>query len=222
MEAFAARLRAEVKAAGGPKAFAEMADVPLSTLNTYIAAKPAEPKITMVIRIARALGKSVAELLEPFDGAEPAGSQIRATGSSTNSDSVEISMLDLVASAGAGFENEHPAELRRLPFSRSLLAALGVKPANARFWTVYGDSMLPTIADGAIVLVDVSVTQAKDDGIYIVIVGNHLRIKRIGRGWDGKIELISDNERYPNETLAAPEAHALRIAGKVVWAGSKI
>jgi phage repressor protein C with HTH and peptisase S24 domain len=222
MEAFAARLRAEVKAAGGPKAFAEMADVPLSTLNTYIAAKPAEPKITMVIRIARALGKSVAELLEPFGETENSSSQTGNAGNSTTADSVEISMLDLVASAGAGFENDHPAELRRLAFSKALLATLGVKPAHARFWTVVGDSMLPTIADGAIVLVDISVNQVKDDGVYIVIVGNHLRIKRIGRGWDGKIELISDNERYPNETLAAPDAHALRVAGKVVWAGGKI
>lgn len=222
MEAFAARLRAEVKAAGGAKAFAEMVDVPLSTLNTYIATKPAEPKITMVIRIARALGKSVSELLEPLGDDGNPSSQTPLTGSSTHSDSVEISMLDLVASAGAGYENEQPAELRRLPFSKSLLAALGVKPANARFWTVYGDSMLPTIPDGAIVLVDISVNEVRGDGVYIVIVGNHLRIKRIGRGWDGKIELISDNERYPNETLAPHEAQALRVAGRVVWAGGKI
>ncbi|MGO4286893.1 S24 family peptidase [Bosea sp. TAB14] len=131
-------------------------------------------------------------------------------------------MLDLVASAGAGFENEHPLELRRLPFSGALLAALGVKPANARFWTVHGDSMLPTIADGSIVLVDTSVNQVAGDGIYIVIVGNHLRIKRVARGWDNQVTLISDNPRYPTETLAPHEAQDLRIAGQVKWAGGKV
>lgn len=221
MEAFAARLRAEVKAAGGPKAFAEKADVPLSTLNTYIAANPAEPKITVVIRIARALGKSVAELLEPITG-DDTGSQIARSGTGIDSESAQIKMLDVVAAAGPGYENEEPREIRTLPFARRLLDELGVKIANARFMTSHGDSMLPTIADGAIVLVDISYSRPKDDGVYIVIVGNEARIKRIGRGWDGKLTLLSDNERYPMETLSAHEAENLRVAGKVVWSGGKI
>lgn len=221
MEAFAARLRAEVKAAGGPKAFAEKADVPLSTLNTYLAANPAEPKITVVIRIARALGKSVAELLAPITG-EDTGSQIAHSGTGTSLDSVPIRMLDVVAAAGPGYENEEPGEVRTLPFARRLLEELGVKPANARFMTARGDSMLPTIADGAIVLVDISFSRPKDDGVYIVIIGNEARIKRIGRGWDGKLTLVSDNSRYPMETLSAPEAESLRVAGKVMWAGGRI
>lgn len=221
MEAFAARLRAEVKAAGGPKAFAEKADVPLSTLNTYIAANPAEPKITVVIRIARALGKSVSELLEPITG-DDTGSQSAQSGSGIDSDSAQIKMLDVVAAAGSGYENEEPREIRTLPFARRLLEELGVKVANARFMTSHGDSMLPTIADGAIVLVDISYSRPKDDGVYIVIVGNEARIKRIGRGWDGKLTLLSDNKRYPMETLSAPEAESLRVAGKVMWAGGKI
>jgi phage repressor protein C with HTH and peptisase S24 domain len=221
MEAFAARLRAEVKAAGGPKAFAEKADVPLSTLNTYIAANPAEPKITVVIRIARALGKSVSELLAPIGG-DDIGSQIQQTGNGTDSESAQIKMLDVVAAAGSGYENDEPREIRTLPFARRLLDELGVKLANARFMTSHGDSMLPTIADGAIVLVDISYSRPKDDGVYIVIVGNEARIKRIGRGWDGKLTLLSDNQRYPMETLSAPEAESLRVAGKVVWSGGKI
>lgn len=221
MEAFAARLRAEVKAAGGPKAFAEKADVPLSTLNTYIAANPAEPKITVVIRIARALGKSVSELLEPIAGGDT-GSQSAQSGSGIDADSAQIKMLDVVAAAGPGYENEEPREIRTLPFARRLLEELGVKIANARFMTSHGDSMLPTIADGALVLVDISYSRPKDDGVYIVIVGNEARIKRIGRGWDGKLTLLSDNTRYPMETLSAPEAENLRVAGKVVWSGGKI
>lgn len=222
MEAFAARLRAEVKAAGGPKAFAEKVNVPLSTLNTYIATNPAEPKITFVVRIARALGKSVAELLDPPSDGAATGSQIPHAGSGANPNSVQIGMLDVVAAAGPGYENDSPAEIRTLPFPRSLLDELGVRLSNARFMTARGDSMLPTIADGAIVLVDISFTRPRDDGIYIVIVGNEARIKRIGRGWDGKLTLVSDNERYPTDTLSAPEAESLRVAGKVVWAGGKV
>ncbi|MGO4735939.1 XRE family transcriptional regulator [Bosea sp. 2KB_26] len=221
MEAFATRLRAEVKRAGGPKAFAERAEIPLSTLNTYLSGA-AEPKIMAVVRIARALGLSVAELLSSVSKDGDTGSQTPLAESQTPADSVEISMLDLVASAGPGYENEQPAELKRLPFSKALLAALGVKPENARFWTAHGDSMLPTIADGAIVLVDISVSQVRDDGVYIVIVGNHLRIKRVARGWDNQLTLISDNQRYPTETLAPHEAEDLRVGGQVKWAGGKV
>lgn len=221
MEAFAARLRAEVKAAGGPKAFAEKAEVPLSTLNTYIAATPAEPKITVVVKIARALGKSVAELLEPITGDDTA-SQIEQPESGSDSETVQIKMLDVVVAAGPGYQNENPIELRTLPFPRKLLEELNVKLANARFMTSQGDSMVPTIKEDAVVLVDISYRRPKDDGVYIVIVGNEARIKRIGKGWDGKLTLLSDNERYPMETLSAAEAETLRVAGKVVWGGGKI
>lgn len=215
MEAFAARLKAEVKRAGGRKAFAEKADIPLSTLNSYLAG--VEPKVMMVVRIARALGTTVADLLQ--QGEQPESPDTR-----TEADSVPIRILNIVASAGPGVEIEKPVEpdLRALPFPRVLLDDLGVPFGHARFIVARGDSMEPTIGDGAVVLIDTSRTKAKDDGVYVVVVGNDVRIKRVARGWDNAIVLLSDNDRYPSETLAAPDAESLRIAGKVVWAGGKI
>ena len=215
MEAFATRLKAEVKRAGGRKAFAEKADIPLSTLNSYLAG--VEPKVMMVVRIARALGTTVADLLQQDLAAGSSGSH-------TAPDSVPIRILNIVASAGPGVEIEKPVEpdLRALPFPKVLLDDLGVPLGNARFIVARGDSMEPTIGDGAVVLIDTSRTRAKDDGVYVVVVGNDVRIKRVARGWDNAIVLLSDNDRYPSETLAAPDAESLRIAGKVVWAGGKI
>lgn len=218
MEAFAARLKAEVKRAGGRKAFAEKADIPLSTLNSYLAG--VEPKVMMVLRIANALGLTVSQLLATSEHDHaPAGSETR-----TDDDSISVRLLDAVASAGPGMESEPSPDppLKSLPFSRRLLAELGVKPADARFLPSKGDSMEPNIKENAIVLVDVSQSRAKDDGIYVLVAGNDVRIKRIGRSWDGAVELISDNPLYPNDKLTALEAEALRIAGKVVWAGGKI
>jgi phage repressor protein C with HTH and peptisase S24 domain len=82
--------------------------------------------------------------------------------------------------------------------------------------------MEPTIADGEIVLVDTRFQQTRGDGIYVLVDGANVRIKRIAVGWQNAIVLISDNERYASETLSAPDAEALRIAGKVVWAGGEI
>lgn len=221
MEAFSARLKAEVGRFGGPKAFAQASGVPLSTLNTYLAGS-AEPKITTVVRFARALGISVAELLSGLPGEQASGIQIHSPGTEVPADSVPVSMLDLVASAGPGVENSEPAVIQRMLFPRRLLAELGVKPEHARLWTSKGDSMVPTIRDGALILVDTSYRRVKDDGVYMIIVGNELRAKRVARGWDNALTLISDNKAYPTETLAPPDAEALRVVGRAKWGGGTL
>lgn len=133
-----------------------------------------------------------------------------------------VPLLDVVASAGPGVENPLPFEIARLPFPSAWLQRLGVPESAARFIDSRGDSMEPTIPDGAICLVDTRVEHARKDGIYVLIDGPNVRIKRIAIGWQNAIVLISDNERYASEALASPDAEALRIAGKVVWAGGEI
>lgn len=133
-----------------------------------------------------------------------------------------IPLLDVVASAGPGIENPFPATIDHLPFPKRWLADLGVPESFARLLELGGDSMEPTIRDGSICLLDTRFQTPRVEGIYALIDGKDVRIKRIGRGWEGKIVLISDNERYDSETLAGPEAEALRIAGKIVWAGGKL
>jgi len=133
-----------------------------------------------------------------------------------------IPLLDVVAAAGPGVENPLPFEIARLPFPRTWLDRLGVPDSAARFIDSRGDSMEPTIPDGAVCLVDTRVEHARKDGIYVLVDGPNVRIKRIAIGWQNSIVLISDNERYASETLSPPDAEALRVAGKVVWAGGEI
>ncbi len=133
-----------------------------------------------------------------------------------------VPQLDVVASAGPGFENIQPYEIEALPFPRSWLRRLGVPEPHARFIDCRGDSMEPTILDGEIVLVDTRFQQPRGDGIYVLVDGPNVRIKRVVLGWQNAIVLVSDNERYASETLAPPDAEALRVAGKVVWAGGEI
>ncbi|PZR84156.1 MAG: hypothetical protein DI537_33585 [Stutzerimonas stutzeri] len=139
-----------------------------------------------------------------------------------NDDVASIPRLDVIASAGPGIENPFPAVIGHLPFARRWLAELGVPENAAYLLELGGDSMEPTIRDGSICLLDTRLQTPRVEGIYALIDGKDVRIKRIGRGWEGKIVLISDNERYDSETLAGPEAEALRIAGKIVWAGGKL
>lgn len=221
LQGFAARLKAAVQRNGGPKAVSEAAGVPLSTLNTYLAGT-AEPKVTIAVRLAQALGTPLGDLLaEPTEDGTP-GNQTQRLGSQTQADAAAIPMLDLYVSAGPGYENDAAKSGEVMWLPRSLLRTMGVREKYARFMVARGDSMIPTIKDGALVLVDTSFSRAKDEGIYVVLVGNGLRIKRIAFGWQGSINLLSDNDQYPPEKVDAPEAEALRIMGKVVWAGGEI
>lgn len=174
-----------------------------------------EPSLTNAVRIARALQLPMDALVQDVSVASQ-------TETSNPSDTASIPLLDVIASAGPGIENPFPLEIDLLPFPRRWLEELALPERYARFLGARGDSMEPTIMDGAICLADTRFQSPRVEGVYALIDGNDVRIKRIGRGFDGKIVLISDNERYESETLAAPEAEALRIAGKIVWAGGKI
>ena len=147
---------------------------------------------------------------------------IAAAPSQDDEDVVWLPLLDVTASAGPGIENPFPETVDHLPFAKRWLAELNVPQNAAYLLDLGGDSMEPTIRDGSICLMDTRFHTPRIEGIYALIDGKDVRIKRIGRGWEGKIVLISDNERYESETLAAPEAEALRIAGKIVWAGGKV
>lgn len=221
MRGFATRLKAAVQRSGGPKAVSEAAGVPLSTLNTYLAGT-AEPKVTIAVRLAQALAVPLVELLEGHDGHEDAGIGTAQPATQIRADAATIPVLDVYVSAGPGYENEAARGSEGLPFPRSLLRQLGVREKYARFMVARGDSMIPTIKDGDLVLVDSSFTRAKDEGVYVVVVGNGLRIKRIAFGWQGAINLLSDNEQYPPEKVEAPEAESLRVVGKVVWSGGQL
>lgn len=172
--------------------------------------------------LAKAAGRSV-DWLAFGDEASSAEQRSEGGGALDEADDVVwVPLLDVIASAGPGYENARPFELLKLPFPRAWLQRMGLPEQHARFLGSRGDSMEPTIMDGAIVLVDIRSRHARTDGIYVLIDGPNVRIKRIAVGWQNAIVLISDNERYASETLAPPDAEALRVAGKVVWAGGEI
>ncbi len=224
---FAQRLTNVVNEKGGLTAVSAGSDVPLSTLGRYVRGE-SEPSAFRLAAISRFCGVSVEELVF---GAE-AYPRLR-TGfvdrpqnwgpdSADDPDVVMIPLLEVIASAGPGYENARPYELKRLPFPRTWLQRLGVPEKYARFLGIDGDSMEPTIMDGWIVLADIRPKHARADGIYVLVDGPNVRVKRVAIGWQNAIVLISDNERYQSETLAPPDAEALQVAGRVVWAGGEI
>lgn len=133
-----------------------------------------------------------------------------------------VPRLDIQASAGNGALawSEEPVDF--LAFQESWLRARNISPKYARVLTAKGDSMEPTIRDGDVLLVDTSIDRLRDNSIYIVVYDGFVLVKRVHGRVDGSIMLISDNNRYPPETVPGHEVPNIHVAGRVMWFGRSI
>ncbi|TXN71622.1 LexA family transcriptional regulator [Methylobacterium sp. WL6] len=228
----AERLKLAVRAAGGNAYVAEASGVPLRTLNSYMAAA-ADPKLTKLHRIAVACGTSIDALLGRKLPAETPGNSVVGDkiGMRLNDDEltapedfVLIPHLEVRASAGPGLATvatgaEAP---RNIAFRQNWLRSLGITPVNAEFIEAHGDSMFPTIQDGDLMLLDRGYGEVVNGKIYVLVVNGLVVVKRVSLLAFGGLMLISDNDRYPAETVARDEVNNLNFQARVAWFGRPI
>lgn len=85
--------------------------------------------------------------------------------------------------------------------------------------TADGDSMVPTIKEGDIILIDTSQKTFRSDAIYAFIKENDIYIKRIQRIGNG-IRVISDNSSfYPPFEITENELENVKIIGRAYCIG---
>lgn len=220
VRAISQRLRAAVEAAGGNKRVADQSGVPLRTLNSYLSAA-ADPKVTKLHRLAEACGTTVDVLLGRKPPAVSAGSSISPV--QGGADIVIVPRLEIRASAGRGRAVVPvEADAQGFAFQRAWLRSLNITPGNAEFVLAEGDSMEPTIKDGDMMLVDRGYGDVVNGKIYILVVDGLVLVKRINKLASGGLMLISDNELYPNETIAASDMASSTIEARVAWYGRVI
>lgn len=100
--------------------------------------------------------------------------------------------------------------------------ATGRNPKNIIKALAEGDSMAPTIGEGAELLIDKTDDRLANGKIYALNVDGQLIVKRIHRPVKGGIVLISDNKEYPAEEIAPDSQAEIQIIGQVVWSGKNI
>ena len=94
---------------------------------------------------------------------------------------------------------------------------VGADHKNIKVITVYGDSMMPTLAHGDQILVDTACHAFIDDAIYVIEQGDLLRVKRVKLKLDGNILVKSDNTNgFEVEEYSAATASQFNIIGKVI------
>ena len=81
-----------------------------------------------------------------------------------------------------------------------------------------GDAMSPTIDDRDLLLVDLSGPHFRHDGAYVLRSENDLEVRRLQRRPDGTLNVICDNNAYPQSVVATDGVH---IIGHVIWVAGR-
>jgi phage repressor protein C with HTH and peptisase S24 domain len=121
------------------------------------------------------------------------------------------------ASAGPGTAISEELIVQDIGFRDEFLRELGVTRDQCSVIRASGDSMTPTIPDGALLVLDHSQINIGSGGIFVLNVADDLLVKRISRRLDGLIDVISDNAQYACETIGPDRMDDLRIVGRVVY-----
>lgn len=133
-----------------------------------------------------------------------------------------VKRYEVEASAGGGSLIERESEIGKLAFRRDWINQKGLSAKDLMVIRITGDSMEPTIKDGALALVDGNQEQLKADGIYVLQMDGHLIAKRVQQDLSGGVYIKSDNKAYDTIQLAHQELENLFVIGRVVWAGQEV
>ena len=144
----------------------------------------------------------------------------------TDEDFAFIPFYDAHGSCGDGYNNgDHVVIKSELAFKRTWLKAENLQEKDLAIITAKGDSMSPTISDGAILLINSNYKRLESGRVYAIVVNDEVRVKRLFIGISGDCRIASDNPNktlYPDETINAEALANLHIIGRVVWTGGML
>ncbi len=194
--------------------FSRKVGVKVQTLKMY--GKGSSPSVEIAAKIAEACAVSL-DWLAGLD----AGQATSALTASSSVDIVQLPRFDAKASAGRGLVPVNEMPVGEVAFARDFLRNLGANPDYCYILEARGDSMWPTIPDGALLIADASKTEVDDGRIYHFNVMDRALVKRARWSLDGKLYLTSDNiaAGYPSEEITADRIDELRVGGRIMFTG---
>lgn len=197
---FADRLQQVVEKVGNATKLAKASGISRRTIGAYLSGNT-DPTLKRLIAIAKVADVSVQWLAtgEGFQEGEKSGEVdfIRPQLGQDSQDKLNF-RLDYITE-----------ELR-------------LKPDEIAIIQASSDTMEPTVVKGDMLLLDTTAKEISTEGIYALLVNNHLLIRRCYRKTDGSISLNCDNSRYPAEMIAKNDVHTLQILGMVSWQGKRL
>lgn len=211
---FLDRLSEAVQLAGGPTSAGKALGRTRGTIYAWQRGE-GEPSASEISTLCGLIGRSPSWLIWGLDS--PADSRSPAV--DDDGDLISVPRKAFHVSAGDGAIVEEPlADLPPLAFRADWLRRAVTAPDKAVILTVRGDSMVPTIQDGDLVLIDQAARTIGAGGIFVARIGDDVVVKRLAPSQHpGRVRAISDNaDLYPPFDAPADE---VAIIGRVRWVG---
>lgn len=209
IECFKDRLKMIIQG-GSLRGFSRECGLSEATLRSYLSGDT-YPTLDRLEMIARAGKVSPMELAF--------GASLPATVVHEDDVYSYVPLYDARCSAGNGAWNERSRVLVQLSFTRYSLRKKGLSPTDLACLRVDGDSMTGLLEDGDTVMIDLSRNSLEGEGVYVVLLDDHLYAKRLQRDFDGSVHIISHNKEYREIVVPKDRLAELCIVGRAVWAG---
>ena len=151
------------------------------------------------------------------------GGPLRGQDEADGRDLIPVPRYRVSAAAGHGAIPGSETATAEVGFSAQWLNKLsGARPRDLSIIQVEGDSMIPTLADGDEILVDLSAAHRRvRDGIYVLRRNDALLVKRVTlHPARSTLTITSDNPAYASWPDCSPDE--VQIIGRVIWAGRRI
>lgn len=195
-----------------PTALAELAKVSSSTLTRPLN-NPRHP---------HSVSRRTLDKIRDATGIDYTTTEQRAAISSPADklDDARVPIYDIAASAGHGALVDYEAQVDSLALPREYLRRLtSTSPQHLAIISVKGESMVPTLLDEDVVMVDTTKRSLGYDGLFVLRFDGTLHVKRVARGdAEGMVRIISDNLAYPPFERAIGD---VQVMGKILWVGRK-
>lgn len=173
-------------------------------------------------RLAQLLGIADTELMDDEIIASKASggygknmnmiSDIVKTAASEEKEMVAIDILNPKADSSRFTQNI----IGRQYLSKNILEDLTYSKAqNIKIMKISSDAMKPSINPGDYVWVDISYKTPETDGLYLLVNGKDINIRRLQTSpLDGSVEISCDNPQY--KSYQAKDVKQLKVMGKVI------
>ena len=178
--------------------------------------KASSPKVSTAQALAAALGLSIDQIIAVGRGASADFQPLPAAQAHL------VQVMNVSASAGYGEIVDSEYIVDRMAFPPGYLASITkAGPESLSIISVHGDSMVPTLYNNDLVMIDRSKRDLSFDGLFVIRDdGVGLLIKRVGRASQrGFVMLIPDNKSYPTVERSRDE---IEVIGRVIWVGKKV
>lgn len=204
-----ARLRAHMLRKGlNPKTLAERAKVGRSFVYDILNGKSTNPTSSKLTAIAEQLGVSVQYLLSGVH-------QVMSPRHREWSDVVEIPSIEAEPTANGTILVSADTDQKPYYFKNDWVhKRLKSRAEDLRAVYVKSDNMSPTLQEGDMLLVNITLKIPNPPGIFVVFDGAGLVIKRLEMVNKDNVRVLSDNHQY---TPYERELSEINMVGKVVW-----